>query len=69
MASVLFYPSASTSCWRSGLNIVVGQAGLLDLGYVAFFAIGAYTMAVLGSAHARPGRSGHALPFGDRAWP
>ncbi len=29
------------------LNIVVGFAGLLDLGYVAFFAIGAYTMAVL----------------------
>jgi branched-chain amino acid transport system permease protein len=34
-----------------GLNIVVGLAGLLDLGYVAFFAIGAYTTAVLGSAH------------------
>ena len=30
-----------------GLNIVVGLAGLLDLGYVAFFAIGAYTMALL----------------------
>lgn len=30
-----------------GLNIVVGLAGLLDLGYVAFFAIGAYTMAIL----------------------
>jgi branched-chain amino acid transport system permease protein len=30
-----------------GLNIVVGFAGLLDLGYVAFFAIGAYTMGVL----------------------
>lgn len=30
-----------------GLNIVVGYAGLLDLGYVAFFALGAYTMAVL----------------------
>ncbi len=30
-----------------GINIVVGFAGLLDLGYVAFFAIGAYTMAVL----------------------
>jgi branched-chain amino acid transport system permease protein len=30
-----------------GLNIVVGFAGLLDLGYVAFFAIGAYTMAIL----------------------
>jgi branched-chain amino acid transport system permease protein len=30
-----------------GLNIVVGYAGLLDLGYVAFFAFGAYTMAIL----------------------
>ncbi len=30
-----------------GLNIVVGLAGLLDLGYVAFFAIGGYTMALL----------------------
>ena len=30
-----------------GLNIVVGYAGLLDLGYVAFFAIGAYTMGIL----------------------
>ena len=32
-----------------GLNIVVGFAGMLDLGYVAFFAIGAYTMGVLTS--------------------
>lgn len=32
-----------------GLNIVVGFAGLLDLGYVAFFAIGAYVMGVLTS--------------------
>jgi branched-chain amino acid transport system permease protein len=32
-----------------GLNIVVGYAGLLDLGYVAFFAIGAYSAAVLTS--------------------
>jgi len=30
-----------------GLNIVVGYAGLLDLGYVAFYAVGAYTMGVL----------------------
>jgi branched-chain amino acid transport system permease protein len=30
-----------------GLNIVVGYAGLLDLGYVAFFSVGAYTTAVL----------------------
>jgi branched-chain amino acid transport system permease protein len=32
-----------------GLNIVVGYAGLLDLGYVAFFAIGAYTYGLLAS--------------------
>ncbi|MDP9383168.1 MAG: branched-chain amino acid ABC transporter permease [Chloroflexota bacterium] len=32
-----------------GLNIVVGFAGLLDLGYAAFFAIGAYTVAILTS--------------------
>ena len=32
-----------------GLNIVVGFAGLLDLGYVAFFAIGAYTIGWFGS--------------------
>ena len=35
-----------------GLNIVVGLAGLLDLGYVAFFAVGAYTWAVFGSPQA-----------------
>jgi branched-chain amino acid transport system permease protein len=29
-----------------GLNVVVGYAGLLDLGFVAFFAVGAYTMAI-----------------------
>ena len=34
-----------------GLNIVVGFAGLLDLGYVAFFAIGAYTVGWFGSTH------------------
>ena len=32
-----------------GLNIVVGLAGLLDLGYVAFYAVGAYAYALLGS--------------------
>jgi ABC-type branched-subunit amino acid transport system permease subunit len=34
-----------------GLNVVVGMAGLLDLGYAAFFAIGAYTYAFLASDH------------------
>jgi branched-chain amino acid transport system permease protein len=35
-----------------GLNIVVGYAGLLDLGYVGFYAIGAYTVGVLSAQHA-----------------
>ncbi|MBL8308976.1 MAG: ABC transporter ATP-binding protein [Burkholderiales bacterium] len=34
-----------------GLNVVVGVAGLLDLGYVAFYAVGAYTWAMLASSH------------------
>ncbi len=34
-----------------GLNIVLGYAGLLDLGYVGFYAIGAYTVGVFGSLH------------------
>ncbi|HYN88320.1 MAG TPA: hypothetical protein VER55_07310 [Ardenticatenaceae bacterium] len=42
-----------------GLNIVVGFAGLLDLGFVAFFAIGAYTMAILTS----PDLGGRQLDF------
>jgi branched-chain amino acid transport system permease protein len=50
-----------------GLNIVVGFAGLLDLGYVAFFAIGAYTMGWLGSgfiAKAGGGKGIHVLVGG-----
>jgi branched-chain amino acid transport system permease protein len=39
-----------------GLNIVVGYAGLLDLGYVGFYAVGAYTIGVLTARHA-------SLPF------
>jgi branched-chain amino acid transport system permease protein len=48
-----------------GLNIVVGFAGLLDLGYVAFYAIGAYTMGVLTSPElsANPMTFWAALPF------
>ena len=45
-----------------GLNIVVGYAGLLDLGYVAFYAIGAYTTAILASPHAAVWRAN--LNFG-----
>src|SRR5437868_3509313 len=38
-------------CLALGLNIVVGFAGLLDLGYIAFYAVGAYTYALLASPH------------------
>ena len=48
--SVLFYPLVMFSLMAVGLNVVVGKSGILDLGYVAFFAIGAYTHAIL-SAH------------------
>jgi branched-chain amino acid transport system permease protein len=34
-----------------GLNLIVGQAGLLNLGYVAFYAIGAYSYAILSTAY------------------
>ena len=46
---VLVYPIAIYILLALGLNVVVGYAGLLDLGFVAFFAIGAYTMAILGT--------------------
>ena len=45
--SVLFYPLIMFSLMAVGLNVVVGKSGILDLGYVAFFAIGAYTHAVM----------------------
>jgi branched-chain amino acid transport system permease protein len=51
-----------------GLNIIVGFAGLLDLGYVAFFAIGAYTVAYFGSgfwANAGSDGRGVAILVGD----
>jgi branched-chain amino acid transport system permease protein len=46
-----------------GLNIVVGFAGLLDLGYAAFFAIGAYTYGVASSWQVQPEWSGFWEPF------
>ncbi len=51
-----------------GLNIVVGFAGLLDLGYVAFYAVGAYLWAFFGSQqfyvlHYAPGTQPSNLPF------
>jgi branched-chain amino acid transport system permease protein len=46
-----------------GLNIVVGFAGLLDLGYAAFFAIGAYTYGILTSFQVQPEWSTFWEPF------
>lgn len=49
--AVLVYPVGMFVLMALGLNIVVGKSGLLDLGYVAFFAIGAYTDAILGTRY------------------
>jgi branched-chain amino acid transport system permease protein len=51
-----------------GLNIVIGMAGLLDLGYVAFYAVGAYLWAIFGSKqlsllHSIPGAAPAGAPF------
>ncbi len=50
-----------------GLNIVVGLAGLLDLGYVAFFAVGAYSWAIFGSPQANQIFGGSFFPLSG-AW-
>ena len=49
-----------------GLNVVVGMAGLLDLGYAAFFAIGAYTYAygLVRRSPTSASRSGSCCPIG-----
>src|SRR5215217_9229878 len=52
-----------------GLNIVVGYAGLLDLGYAAFFAIGAYTVGFLTSPASVFVRAGLIPPFFQQFWP
>jgi ABC-type branched-subunit amino acid transport system permease subunit len=69
IAVALFYPPTATPFWQQvlvseigiyvllaiGLNVVVGWAGLLDLGYIAFYAIGSYTTAYLtGSLPVKP---------------
>ena len=51
-----------------GLNIVVGVAGLLDLGYAAFFAIGAYAMGLLNSPVLGSPLYGHAWSFWVCIW-
>lgn len=61
VTAALFYPPTATDFWQTvlvseigiyvllaiGLNVVVGWAGLLDLGFIAFYAIGSYTTAYL----------------------
>ena len=48
-----------------GLNIVVGYAGLLDLGYVAFYAVGAYMYALMASPHLSETFAGFKALFPD----
>jgi len=50
-----------------GLNVVVGQAGLLDLGYVGFYAVGAYTVALLTSPDSPWNKMG-ATGFFSKDW-
>jgi branched-chain amino acid transport system permease protein len=61
--------SAAYVIMALGLNVVVGFAGLLDLGYVAFFAIAAHVTAYLGSAYwdDAAGGAGITLLVGDPA--
>lgn len=51
-----------------GLNIVVGFAGLLDLGFVAFFAIGAYTYGIFSTAQANHFIPGDLFPLSGSAF-
>jgi branched-chain amino acid transport system permease protein len=51
-----------------GLNVVVGMAGLLDLGYAAFFAMGAYTWAIFGSTQANEFIAGGHFPLSGWPW-
>lgn len=47
----VMFSAAAFALVAVGLNIVIGYAGLLDLGYVGFYAVGAYTTGVLTSSH------------------
>ena len=47
----VMFTAAAFALVAVGLNIVIGYAGLLDLGYVGFYCVGAYTTGVLTSAH------------------
>ena len=74
----LFYPPTATSFWQQalvtdigvyvllaiGLNVVIGWAGLLDLGYIAFYALGSYTTAYFtGSLPVQPPSWLHLSPL------
>ena len=78
IALALFYPPTMTLFWQKvlvgeigvyvllavGLNVVVGWAGLLDLGFIAFYAIGSYTTAYLvGSLPMKPPAWLHMSPL------
>jgi branched-chain amino acid transport system permease protein len=76
LPTVLPYITSDSAYWTSiltkigiatllalGLNVVVGFAGLLDLGYVAFFAVGAYSWAIVGSPHANVIFGGESFPL------
>ena len=78
VAFALFYPPTATLAWQSvlvtqigiyvllavGLNVVVGWAGLLDLGFIAFYAIGSYVTAYLvGSLPVKPPSFLHLSPL------
>ncbi len=67
-STALISEAAHAGTWvllAIGLNVVVGFAGLLDLGYAAFFAIGAYTYALFASAQlgSSPIHHSYHLPF------
>ena len=51
-----------------GLNIVVGFAGLLDLGFIAFYAVGAYTWGLFGSSQANNFIAGNHFPLAGDWW-
>lgn len=60
---------AMTALIAIGLNVVVGSAGLLDLGYVGFYAVGAYTVALLTSPASPWNQVGGFALFGTKwAW-
>jgi ABC-type branched-subunit amino acid transport system permease subunit len=78
IALALFYPPTATQFWQQalvtdigvyvllaiGLNVVIGWAGLLDLGYIAFYALGSYTTAyVTGSLPIQPPSWLHLSPL------